>query len=101
MALDSLSQAELPELSGRLKELYIKLQDKSQSLADMYYGGIFALSFSDNPEYLSQAAHSFRELMDHLPRYLDVEIEDDGRLLKDEVMRLQIWFEKISHICSN
>jgi hypothetical protein len=77
--------AERGELGQTLQEL-IPLRDsqlallgvlleKDESVAKMYAGALMARSFDTNPDYLSQACHSIRELIDNLPKYFEVPIQ--------------------------
>ncbi len=63
---------QLTELRQTQHAMITVLLDKDEALAKMYHGAIKARSFVDNPEYLAQASHSIRELIDNLPKYFDV-----------------------------
>lgn len=59
------------ELTRRQKEIYelLKAQVSDKyNLASMYLGAIYAIKNTYNPDRLSQAAHSLRELLEKLPR---------------------------------
>jgi hypothetical protein len=60
------------ELSGQQLALYGTLAKRDASLARMYHGALFVLKQSENPDRFALAAHGLRELMEKLPRYLDV-----------------------------
>ena len=49
-----------------------KLQDRGATMAQIYLGAMAVRSQTDNPEYLVQAAHSLRELMEKTPRFLGI-----------------------------
>lgn len=68
-----------PLKSGQLALLGV-LVEKSEAVAAMYIGAIMTRAAEDNPEHLSQACHSLRELIDNLPKYFDVPVEPSGRL---------------------
>jgi hypothetical protein len=71
---------ELTPLGSRQIALVGVLSDKSDNIAAMYVGAIMARGAEDNPDHLSQACHSVRELIDNLPNYFDVPVERTGRL---------------------
>jgi len=71
---------ELTPLNPAQLTLLGVLNDKSEEVAAMYVGALMARATVDNPEYLSQACHSLRELIDNLPKYFDVPVEPSGRL---------------------
>jgi len=76
-------RADLPDLvplSTTQLALLKVFSDKSPTLAKMYVGAIIARGSEDNPDYLSQACHSMRELIDNLPKYLPVPYEHSGEL---------------------
>ena len=56
-------------LQTRLSE---SLFDHNCSLSNMYLGGLHAFMDSKNPDRIAQSAHSFRELMEKAPRYINV-----------------------------
>lgn len=60
------------EITGHHLALHKALNGKDAQLAGIYYGTLLVLHQSENPERLALAAHGFRELMEKLPRYLDV-----------------------------
>jgi hypothetical protein len=49
-----------------------KLQDRGATMAQIYLGAMAVRYQTDNPEYLVQAAHSLRELMEKMPRFLGI-----------------------------
>jgi len=56
-------------LQSRLSE---SLFDHNFSLGKMYLGGLHAFTDSANPDRIAQSAHSFRELMEKAPEYINV-----------------------------
>ena len=52
-----------------------------------------ARASENNPDYLSQACHSVRELIDNLPKYFQVTVKRTGSL-KDQVISLQSAWER-------
>lgn len=68
-----------PLKSGQLALLGV-LIEKSATVATMYVGAVMARAAEDNPDHLSQACHSLRELIDNLPKYFDVPVKPSGRL---------------------
>jgi hypothetical protein len=58
-------------LTGSQRTLLQVFVDKDESLGRMYVGALMARSATDNPDYLSQASHSLRELVDKLPEHFE------------------------------
>ena len=58
-------------LSWNQRTLLQVLVEKDQSLGSMYIGAIMARAATDNPDHLSQASHSLRELIDRLPEHFE------------------------------
>src|ERR1035437_3909567 len=75
-------------LEERQLALLRVLIEKSEALARMYVGALRARTDDGNPEYLSQACHSIRELIDNLPKYFAVPVQPTGSL-KVEVNTLR------------
>jgi len=73
------------ELNGQQLALYRALSAKEPGLAAMYYGSIHVLQHPENPECVAQAGHSLRELMNALPRYLDIPLPGEQARLGDKV----------------
>ncbi len=59
-------------LSDQQQLLYGELQKRDRPLAQMYFGAIWVLSDTENPEKVPQSAYSMREMMNKLP-YFEVE----------------------------
>ena len=53
----------------------------------MYLGALMVFDQGGNPDRLALAAHSFRELMEKLPRYIDVPAESSPSSAKLEGLR--------------
>ena len=47
-------------------------QSPEYRLRDWYYGAIYALADTANPDRISQAAHSLREMVEKLPKWTGV-----------------------------
>jgi len=60
------------ELSGRQRSLYEALADKSDDLAAMYQGALQVLQAPSTVDRFAMAAHNLCEVMEKLPRYIDV-----------------------------
>lgn len=86
----SASSAPAPPLvlSGQRRAVLDALSEQDRRLADMYAGALHVIGQSSNPERLPQAAHSIRELIEKLPRYLDVPTPTAPPSLKEEVRSL-------------
>lgn len=72
-------------LTGAQRSLYEALWRLNPILADIYYGALSVLQQTDNPDHLAQTAHSLRELMEKLPRYMNVPLDRKGASLTDKV----------------
>lgn len=80
----------VPELSGRQQLLYRSLKEKSPKIAELYESALRVLADGSNPCRLFFAAHSIREMIDGLPRFLDLPtLAEQGRL-GDRVSALEV-----------
>lgn len=77
------------KLSGPQQALYEALGVKDQRLANMYLGALKVLADTDNPDRLAQASHSLRELLEKLPRHLDVPVRTKRYRLRDKIQNLR------------
>jgi hypothetical protein len=85
-----------PELSSQQLALYQALGKKEPALGDMYLGALLVLREVSNPERLAQAAHSLRELMDKIPKYVDVEMKAHRETLGNKVDALDEGWRKLT-----
>lgn len=76
------------KLDGPQQTLFEALDARSSELGKIYFGALMTLGRKDNPDRLAQAAHGLRELMEKLPKYLDLPIEKKPPSLKEKVRRL-------------
>lgn len=75
---------------------YKALQEKAPNIAGIYIGALIVMRQEDNPDKLSQASHSIREMMEKLPEVLDVPITAMNEGLKDKVQAQQTnWQETV------
>jgi len=72
-------------LTGQQRALLQALKQKEAALAVMYRGGLIVLADVSNPDRFSLSAHAMRELMEKLPKYLDVSTKAQQERLKDKV----------------
>lgn len=91
--INSLSQLRKPsttqlQLIGQKQALYQALIDKDTKLAAMYFGAIAVLEQRDNPERLVLADHNLREMMEKLPKYLDLPVPTKPLSLKEKFQEL-------------
>jgi len=85
-------------LSGRQSDLFDALSERDKQAANMYLGALVVLSHDDNPDRYALAAHDIRELIDKLPRLVDVPIAAQKETLKQKVIELEdVW----QSTCSN
>jgi hypothetical protein len=83
------SQRFIAELLIPRQQLLLRvLLEKNDAVANMYGGSIVARAATNNPDHLSQACHSMRELIDNVPKYFTIPVEPAGRL-RDQVDALQ------------
>jgi hypothetical protein len=93
--MDMLSNQPTPlQLSGQQLALHRALGKTKTELADMYYGALSVLSQIENPDRLALAAHGFREIMEKLPRYLDLPSTNPSSLT-EQVRTLNQGWEKV------
>jgi hypothetical protein len=59
-------------LSGQQQTLLIALNEKDPKAAKMYLGALHVFQQRANPDRLALAAHGLRELMEKLPKYVDI-----------------------------
>jgi len=84
-----------PSLSGRQRAIAEALRSTDAQLSCMYVGSLRAMADEANPDRHPQAAHSLREIMQTLPRYLDVGVPPRGASLGDKVRNLiDSWGER-------
>ena len=86
-------------LSPRQTRLSESLFDYNNSLGKMYLGGLHAFSDSANPDRIAQSAHSFRELIEKAPRYInapqEVKEQKAGYSLEPKVLEFQKAWTKV------
>lgn len=64
------------DLSENQNSLLNVLIEQDDRLKSMYYGALMVLNNKENPERFVLAAHGIRELMEKIPKYLSVSIND-------------------------
>ena len=79
--------------------LFKALSEHDESLGHMYHGGLHVLDDSANPDRIAQSAHSFRELIEKAPEYINVpqEVKEQraGYSLKPEVVDIKSAWAKV------
>jgi hypothetical protein len=83
--------AEVLTLSGQQQALYAALIEKEHRLASMYHGALAVFGQHNNPDRLALAAHGLRELMEKLPRYLNLPTETQPKLTEKLRSLNQSW----------
>lgn len=78
-------------LKSHEKALLGKLLEKDPGLARMYRGALHALHQKENPERLVLAAHEIRELMEKVPRAVDIAVKPDRPLGEEVRLLCQDW----------
>ena len=80
------------QLTGQQNAFHKALADKDPKLAQMYFGALHTLEQQGNPERYAQVAHSIRELMEKMPEYLDLPVEQNIPSLKQRARELaDVW----------
>jgi len=66
----------------------------------MYFGAYYSLSHPKNPEYIVHSAHSFRELIEKLPRFINVATpaHNDGKMTVKVNELQQAWENANRHL---
>src|SRR5687768_1740148 len=84
---DFVTGPSVPQLTGEQIALIEALNDRDTRLGPIYLGAVRALLDATNPERVPQAAHSIRELLEKLPRWIDAPVSA-GPSLKERTNRL-------------
>ena len=77
------------------RSLYEKIADKNQEIADMFLGGILILSDETNPDRIALSAHGFREMMEKIPKLVDVPIKSSDNPIGNKVRTLEAEWDKV------
>lgn len=92
------------DFSDSQNSLLNALAEQDDRLKSMYYGSLIVLNSKQNPERLQLAAHGIRELIEKIPKYLSVSINDhdsNGAFeysLKQQVNELKdSWDKNVAH----
>jgi len=80
--------ADILRLSGSQRDLFRALEDRDGSLGRMYLGSLVVLRNAGNPDRFPQCAHSIRELMEKIPRAMDVPVKAHQERLGDKARNL-------------
>lgn len=83
-----------PVLSGRQRALFQGLGKKDSHLASMYLGALLVLRHTSNPDRIAQAAHALRELLEKLPRILDMPFQAKPPSMMDKIRPLEKTWSK-------
>lgn len=76
------------QLVGPQQILYEALVAIDPGLGDIYLGALMAFERRETADRYAQAAHSLRELIEKLPKYLDLPVEKKPPSLKEKVRAL-------------
>jgi hypothetical protein len=91
----SMGRPEVVEVSGRARQLWEALSDIDEQLGHMYLGALDVLQHHANPDRLALVAHGVRELIEKLPRFLDVpSTENRGPGIREQARSLVAAWEK-------
>jgi len=81
-------------LDAQERALSDALAAKDPRLAQMYLGAITVLMQVNNPDRLALASHGLREVMEKIPRYIDVETAALDEKLGEQVRTLEdVWMK--------
>lgn len=95
VGVESLGRPDVVDLSGRSRQLWEALSDIDEQLGHMYLGALDVLQHHGNPDRLALVAHGIRELIEKLPRFLDVpSTENRGPGIREQARRLAAAWEK-------
>lgn len=83
------------ELLGPQRALHIVLVEKNEHLGNMYIGALAAVQNDSNPERLSQAAHSLRELMEKMSAYMNLPVKVKSESLGMKVREFSLEWKKV------
>jgi hypothetical protein len=90
------ARPEVVELSGRARQLWEALSDIDEQLGHIYIGALDVLQHGANPDRVALAAHGIRELIEKLPRFLDVPAtENRGPGLREQARTLAAAWAKL------
>ncbi len=90
------ARPEVVELSGRARQLWEALSDIDEQLGHMYLGALDVLQHGANPDRLALAAHGIRELIEKLPRFLDLPAtENRGPAMREQARSLAAAWAKL------
>lgn len=90
------------QISGRQQLVHRSLVEKSKAIGALYECALRLLADRSNPGSLFLAAHSIREMMDALPKALDLPILAEQGRLGDQVNALEpIWVGAAKSQCYN
>lgn len=81
------------QLSTRQQALYEAIANRSGPLAQIYLGMIRVVADDSNPDRFALAAHGVREMMDLLPRYLNLAVKFSDERLSDKINGLEVVWE--------
>ncbi len=85
----------LTSLQQSVQRLLAQKNTEKYSLSDWYVGALYAIANTNNPDRFSQAAQSFRELLEKLPRTMQ---GNDGRTRSKQppkITRIQNEMERV------
>jgi hypothetical protein len=78
------------EFTEQEERLHRTLAEKRQELAAIYLGALWVHRQVENPDRLALSAHNIRELMEKLPRYINVPVLGDPAQAKPEPLKPKI-----------
>jgi hypothetical protein len=81
-------------LQGQRLAMFEAIWERDRELADRYLGACVTLTTTGNPENLTQAAHSLRELINELHRIGDIPVKSAGGRLGDKFDAMTKKWEK-------
>ena len=89
------------EISGQKRLLFNALAERDEQLAQIYHGALAVHGDASNPDRLALAAHGLRELMEKLPRILNVPVKIQRTSLKVKCrLLLGVWDQAVERsIC--
>jgi hypothetical protein len=89
--VDDIQKRSIPRLNNQQQTLNKAILEKDTDLSTMYLGALTVLD-SENPDRHALAAHGLRELMEKIPRIVEIRIKAGKDTLKTRVINLEsLW----------
>lgn len=89
--VEDIQKRSTPRLNSQQQTLNKALLERDTGISTMYLGALTVLD-SENPDRYALAAHNLRELMEKIPKVVEIKIKAQKETLKSKVIDLKnIW----------